>query len=90
MNKYGIIQDGLDKYRKVDGSLTEEGNRMFCERVKKYLDNKEEDKDKINNLQSKIDKAIEYINKLDSETTDMYEICETCKIELLDTLKEDK
>lgn len=39
-------------------------------------------------LQNRINKAIEYIKKLDSETTDMYEICETCKNKLLDILNE--
>lgn len=39
-------------------------------------------------LKDRINKAIEYIKKLDSETTDMYEICETCKNKLLDILNE--
>lgn len=36
-----IFSDDLEQYRQVNGSLNNEGNKIFSERVKKYLNNKE-------------------------------------------------
>ena len=36
------VQEGLDKYRNVDGRLNEEGSKIFCDRMNKYLKDKEE------------------------------------------------
>jgi len=35
------LREGLDEYRNVDGSLNKEGQKIFCERVNKYLEEKE-------------------------------------------------
>ena len=36
-----IFSDDLEKYRQVNGSLNDEGSKIFSERIKSYLDNKE-------------------------------------------------
>ena len=36
-----IFSDDLEKYRQVNGSLNDEGSKIFCQRVKDYLDKKE-------------------------------------------------
>lgn len=36
-----IFSDDLEKYRQVNGSLNDEGNKIFCQRVNDYLDKKE-------------------------------------------------
>ena len=41
----------------------------------------------IDGLVTVIDLVREYVNKLDSETTDMYEICNSCKKDLLEILE---
>ena len=64
---------------------------ILCLETKKY-------EDKINNLQSKIDKAIEYINKLKNfkikyvmlEEKELYASEKDFVKDLLDILKEDK
>ena len=41
----------------------------------------------IDGLVTVIDLVREYVNKLDSETTDMYEICNSCKKDILEILE---
>lgn len=36
-----IFSDDLEKYRQVNGSLNDEGSKIFCQRVKDYLNKKE-------------------------------------------------
>lgn len=58
-------------------------NRMY-----NMYTEKEQEIERLNNI---INKAIEYIEKADSETTDMYEMCEYSKNDLLSILRgEDK
>lgn len=35
-----IFSDDLEKYRQVNGSLNDEGSKIFCQRVNDYLDKK--------------------------------------------------
>ena len=37
-----IYSDDLEKYRQVNGSLNDEGKKIFSERVKNYLESKGE------------------------------------------------
>ena len=36
-----IFSDDLEKYRQANGSLNDEGSKIFCQRVNDYLDKKE-------------------------------------------------
>lgn len=66
--------DDLEKYRQVNGILNDEGQRIFCDRINAYLDQKDKDKeierlnnrlktsnDTCNYLRNTIDKAIFFI-----------------------------
>lgn len=61
------------------------------ERLKEELENEKNAYNRMYNmyteLRERIDKAIEYIEKSDSETTDMYEMCEYSKNDLLSILR---
>lgn len=35
-----IFSDDLEKYRQVNGSLNDEGSKIFCQRINDYLDKK--------------------------------------------------
>lgn len=39
-----VYSDDLEKYRQVNGSLNDKGNKIFCQRVNRYLDKKGSDK----------------------------------------------
>ena len=38
-----IYSDDLEKYRQVNGSLNDEGSKIFCQRIKNYLESKGEE-----------------------------------------------
>lgn len=43
ITKKMIYSDDLEKYRQVNGSLNDEGNKIFSKRINKYLESKGDD-----------------------------------------------
>ena len=60
--------DDLEKYRQVNGILNDEGQRIFCNRINAYLDQKDKDKDKeIERLNKRFDAIKDYLKQIREE-----------------------
>ena len=82
-----------DKQRRLKIKNNPELNQKMKDYKREWTrENRKKQKEKINNLQSKIDKAIEYVNKQCTQLEGYgdYEINSEVKQELLSILKEDK
>ena len=70
--------DDLEKYRQVNGILNDEGQRIFCDRINAYLDQKDKDKEieRSNNIikeQGLEDKPNYYVKGLEGSLKEYQE-----------------
>lgn len=83
------LKDQIEENKELNDSITWWENRYEAQ-VKINEEHKKingELRKEIDGLVTVIDLVREYVNKLDSETTDMYEICNSCKKDLLEILE---